>query len=188
MAERWVAIPGEPGYEASDMGRIRSLDRAVQSKSGVVKNLRGRVLKLYQRRVDGYVEVSLNRQRNRYVHQVILESFVGPRPGSVDAMHINGDPGDNRLENLRWGSRRENILDVVRHGRHFSARKTHCLRGHALELPNLQPAKLRTGSRGCLACSRAKGELKLYPERDLLQVSNKHYGKIMIGREDGSEN
>lgn len=48
------------------------------------------------------------------VHQLVLEAFVGPRPkakqGSlIDVLHINGDPTDNRLENLKYGTRGENI-------------------------------------------------------------------------------
>lgn len=56
----------------------------------------------------------------RYIHRLVLETFVGPCPPGMECCHNNGDPADNRLENLRWGTRKDNILDSVRHGTHFS--------------------------------------------------------------------
>ena len=39
-----------------------------------------------------------------------MEAFVGPRPEGNEVLHLNGNPSDNRLENLKYGTRRENIL------------------------------------------------------------------------------
>lgn len=50
------------------------------------------------------------------VHRLVLESFIGPRPKGMEACHNNGDREDNRLENLRWGTRVENADDKRRHG------------------------------------------------------------------------
>lgn len=56
---------------------------------------------------DGRYYVSVNpwrggRQRNRAVHEIVLSTFIGPRPDGADGDHINRDPCDNRLSNLRW--------------------------------------------------------------------------------------
>lgn len=56
-----------------------------------------------------------------YVHRMVLETFVGPCPPGCEARHLNGNPSDNRLENLRWGSPHENFWDSVEHG------TAHCL-------------------------------------------------------------
>jgi hypothetical protein len=53
----------------------------------------------------------------RYVHQVILETFVGPRPPGMECRHLDGNPGNNRLANLCWGTCKENAADTRRHGR-----------------------------------------------------------------------
>jgi len=45
-----------------------------------------------------------------------LETSVGPCPEGHVTRHLNGDPTDNRLENLRWGTRSENQRDSVKHG------------------------------------------------------------------------
>jgi len=68
---------------------------------------------------NGYFKVSLwhkNKQCHKYIHRLLLEAFVGPCPNGCEALHINGDRIDNRLENLRWGTRLENVADMVRHG------------------------------------------------------------------------
>ena len=46
-----------------------------------------------------------------------MRTFVGePQPGQ-EVRHKNGDPSDNRLANLEYGTRTENILDVYRQGK-----------------------------------------------------------------------
>lgn len=58
-------------------------------------------------------------KRHRQVHTLVLEAFVGPRPPGMECRHLNGDATDNRVENLKWGTRKENAQDTMRHGRHF---------------------------------------------------------------------
>lgn len=54
----------------------------------------------------------------RYVHRTILEAFVGPCPEGMECCHADGDPSNNKLENLRWDTRISNIRDSMRHGTH----------------------------------------------------------------------
>jgi DNA-directed RNA polymerase specialized sigma24 family protein len=56
------------------------------------------------------------RKRRRYVHRLVLEAFVGRRPEGMVCCHNDGDPTNNRLDNLRWGTYRENEHDKLRHG------------------------------------------------------------------------
>ena len=51
------------------------------------------------------------------VHQLVLLTFAGPPGAGQEVRHLNGDPKDNRLENLAYGTRTENILDVFRQGK-----------------------------------------------------------------------
>jgi hypothetical protein len=50
------------------------------------------------------------------VHTLIMMLFVGPRPEGMEVAHNNGDPSDNRLENLRYDTRVGNAADMVLHG------------------------------------------------------------------------
>ena len=61
----------------------------------------------------------LERHRRR-VHRLILETFTGSCPKGMEACHNNGIRTDNRLENLRWDTRKNNIGDEIKHGTHYS--------------------------------------------------------------------
>lgn len=140
--ERWAPIPGTGGqYEASSIGRIR--------------NRAGKVRRANRNSKTGYFQIGLRYggvDRSLYVHSLVLEAFVGPRPEHAVTRHLNGNPADNRLENLAWGTPSENARDRVRHGRDRMASKTHCVRGHPLSGDHIQDRS--DGRRLCRACAR----------------------------------
>ena len=106
MVEIWKAIPGYEGlYEVSDQGNVRTFRRGAN----------GRLLKP-GRMPQGHLSVALGRGNSQCVHKLVLLAFVGPAPDRHECCHNNGNPADNRLENLRWGTRSDNIRDAVRHG------------------------------------------------------------------------
>lgn len=118
--ERWLPVVGfEKYYEVSDQGRVRSLRD-------------GRIMRPATHKA-GYRMLGLSgggQKISRQLHRIVLDAFVGPLPDGFVSCHNNGDPGDNRLENLRYDTPRANNLDKVRHGRDHNASKTHCHRGH----------------------------------------------------------
>lgn len=65
----------------------------------------------------GYLRVALRRDGSthlRHVHRLVLLAYVGPCPEGHESLHHDDDPKNNRLANLRWGTRTENRLDAVR--------------------------------------------------------------------------
>lgn len=63
------------------------------------------------------VTISLNgMSRRRFIHEIVLETFVGPCPPGMECRHLNGNSSDNRLSNLRWGTPAENCADKELHG------------------------------------------------------------------------
>jgi hypothetical protein len=136
----WKPIPAYPGYEASDSGQIRSTRTVLKPWMSA-----------------GYQTVSLRRAgvtKKVHVHRLILLTFVGEPDGQLDGCHIDGDRLNNSIENLYWGTRSQNILDQVTHGRHNNARKTHCLRGHEFTEDNTYV--VGAGRRQCKACTLAQ--------------------------------
>ncbi|MBT2485796.1 MULTISPECIES: NUMOD4 motif-containing HNH endonuclease [unclassified Microbacterium] len=124
MSERWKAIPGYEGrYEASDMGRIRSLDRIATLVDGRTRKQRGRILRPTKRR---YWCVCLSEVRPRKfatVHSLVLAAFVGPRPEGMVGRHLDDNRDDNGLANLAYGTQSDNMLDSVRNGTHGSLKQ-----------------------------------------------------------------
>lgn len=116
MTEIWKPIPGWPWYEASSLGRIRSIDRMTVRSNGRPYPRVGVVLKCYANPAGYYVvrlsdEVKPSKQQ--CVHQLIARAFRGPKPevGSW-ARHLNDVQTDNRESNIAWGSPRQNALDI----------------------------------------------------------------------------
>lgn len=184
MAETWRPIPEWEGYyEVSDHGMIRSVDRVVPRAGTSGQRVRGRVMKLWANDA-GYLYV-MGRKRGKskriWVHRSVLEAFVGSRPEGLVCMHLNNDPADNRMENLRWGTQQENIIQSVSEGRQANTKKTHCPRGHKLALPNLNAYILSQGRRACRACYKAtqKYPLKEYGNEFVTEIANDNYARIM---------
>lgn len=106
--EQWRNVAGFDGYQVSDHGRVRSLDRAVACGYGVGFQLRkGRVLKPVG--LQGYRRVGLHScGKGKYlrVHRLVAAAFLGDSVLQVN--HKNGVRDDNRLENLEWVTQSEN--------------------------------------------------------------------------------
>lgn len=149
MTETWRDIAGYEGrYQVSDEGGIWS----------VTKN---RPMTPYLHAV-GYLAVGLwdgERRATAYLHRLIADAFLGPAPScSHEVCHTDGDPINNAVDNLRWGTRADNMHDAVRHGTHFQSGKTHCKRGHEFTPDNTQTNG--AGHRRCRTCTRARIAMK----------------------------
>lgn len=118
--EHWKPVLGyESFYEVSDQGRVRSLDREVPHRKSGFLRLRGRVLVENGSHAGGYRQVMLSNGGKlvaRKIHRLVLESFVGPKPEGAEARHVDGNPANNRLTNLCWGTHAENEKDKRLHG------------------------------------------------------------------------
>lgn len=110
-------VPGFSGYRVGSDGSVWSCLRGctwrrLRHRQSTSKNTR-------RCKKGTYISAMLSRdsvQHNRLVHVLVLEAFVGPRPEGQEARHLDGDPTNNRLNNLAWGTRSENFDDMRRHG------------------------------------------------------------------------
>lgn len=159
-SERWLPVVSWEGlYEVSDLGRVRSLDRLIAGRSSSRRRYRGRILTLGGNPA-GYLVVSLwdaPRVESRFVHQLVAEAFIGTRPDGLVIRHLDGDRSNNRPGNLAYGTYSENNYDIITHGRHHNANKTHCRNGHEYTPENTKVVLRRDGvfsERLCMTCRR----------------------------------
>lgn len=99
MGEEWRPVPGfEDLYEVSDRGRVRSIERETPA------GRRGGTIKSPGRAGRGYPQAHLWKEGERYaryVHDLVLEAFRGPRPEGHQASHLDGDLENNRSRTSR---------------------------------------------------------------------------------------
>jgi hypothetical protein len=114
IEERTIAE--DERYSVDTAGRVFS-----QQRPGVLYRKQLRPSPQYR----GHMAVCLGRGKTRFIHRLVLEAFVGPCPAGLKGCHKDGDPADNRLDNLRWGTRRSNYEDSVRHGTAYLVRGSH---------------------------------------------------------------
>jgi hypothetical protein len=123
-AEAWRSIDGYEGiYEVSDLGRVRSLPRATPYR-GSTRRRGGQILKAYPGNY-GHLSLHLHRDGNAFghgVHRLVLEAFVGPCPEGMQGCHRDDDPANNRLDNLEWGTPKQNQSQSHERGRSYYAR------------------------------------------------------------------
>lgn len=111
--EEWKAIPGYVGYyEASTLGRIRSVDRKIPNKVGVIGkrrylNLKGKLMKLciaFIGDLPRYIVVLQKQRKSKCVEvdNVIASTFIPKPEHKVKVAHKNGKKLDCRVENLYW--------------------------------------------------------------------------------------
>lgn len=151
--EQWRPVAGFEGlYEVSNLGRVKTLRRY-----GVPERIH-KGHRNTHRAHDGHIDICLRKDGRNFstqAHRLVMLAFVGPRPDRADIRHLNGDPTDNRLVNLAYGSRSENLRDQVRHGVHFSALRTHCPKNHPYDEENTYYKPSRP-NRICRTCQRER--------------------------------
>lgn len=89
----WKSVPSFKDVEASDTGNVR--------RSGIELKQSNRVRNYRCVNIDG---------KRILVHRLVLLAFIGMPKEGEECLHLNDDPTDNRLENLRWGSHKENMM------------------------------------------------------------------------------
>lgn len=115
--ENWKDVSGFEGkYQVSDLGRVKSLDR-VRAKHRYPEKILNSANRLTH---DGYARVTL-RDDNGVNHEFRVNKLVAltflPNPlRKATVNHKDGNKLNNKLTNLEWATRSENMKHAYRHG------------------------------------------------------------------------
>lgn len=107
MTEEWREIPGFPGYEISDLARVRSFKRGLPKILSPTCGKRG------------YLRLALYRDGKPFyfnIHQLVALVFVSGQKDGLIVCHGLGGVSDNSPRNLRWDTISANAIDASRLG------------------------------------------------------------------------
>jgi hypothetical protein len=118
--ENWRLIAEAPDYAVSSFGRVKRI-RADRLGRGLGKVLRTPLGD------KGYPVCSLHvdgKQLHRCVYKLVCTAFSGPKPTPKhEVRHLDGNPLNNRADNLKWGTSAENKADCLRHGTRYQGER-----------------------------------------------------------------
>lgn len=158
--EKWKSINEE--YEVSNLGRIR------RTKNNRTKYLKPEVLK------KGYLRVSIweNGVRKRMlVHRLVAQMFIPNKDKTKTQIdHINNNTSDNRVENLRWVTPKENIQHSIEQGRFVTEIKIKALKNIRMTDDRLKKLKKQGFKKGNIPWNKGKKGLQTHTEEWKLQA------------------
>lgn len=119
MKEEWRPVVGYEGfYEVSNFGAVKSLPRRVPHYTGASFVRKGGDLKIT---ITGlYPQVNLSKEgrtKTHMVHRLVAAAFLGARPKGFHVRHLDGDKWNASATNLAYGTAKQNMEDMARHGR-----------------------------------------------------------------------
>lgn len=111
MNEYWKDIPNYAGFMVSNLGRIKTIERIINYGNRMCLR-KEKILKPHKSKVGYYTVAPF--QKTTTVHKLVAFTFLGVRPLNSVIEHINGDYLDNRVENLRYVTHKENTQNALR--------------------------------------------------------------------------
>lgn len=113
--ELWKPVPSYPGVMASSWGRIKLPEREGTMPNGSERKYRTKPIYGVKTRSSKAARHTYMGIQNRFlgnlkVHRLVCEAFHGVAPHAKQiVIHIDEDATNNRPENLRWGTQKENL-------------------------------------------------------------------------------
>lgn len=112
MKEIWklITINDNSKYEISNFGRIRKINKDYRSPKYTYLKL-GKLKPYYN------ISLTINSKQKTYlVHRLVAQTFI-PNPNNFPQVsHIDGNKGNNKVDNLEWCTSKQNINHAINNG------------------------------------------------------------------------
>lgn len=159
-------IPGFPGYHISKEGKLYNKGHPVKT--------------FYHKRYERTKSRNGNLSKNVKIHRLVAEAYI-PNPNNLPVvMHLDDNPLNNKVSNLKWGTQKDNVRDAISKGRLKVSGKDNPMYGvhrFGIESPNasLSLRKIRRIDR-----LKLRGNTNRYIAKRL-RVSNATIGNYLKG-------
>jgi hypothetical protein len=140
--EIWKNIEGYPGYQVSNMGRVKSLVKAYRREEIILKG---------SPNTTGYILVQLypepRKRKSLLVHRLVMLTFQpNPMMDELEVNHKDLDTTNNKMSNLEWVTQKENKEHYVASDKFKTAVRENMPKGedqHLSKLTNEQVIEIR---------------------------------------------
>ena len=149
MDRIWKDIEGFEGkYQVSNFGEVKALERTVMNNGGVQRK-HERILK-QNTSSNRHAMVILCKDGKTYpklVHRLVALAFI-PNPENKPVVdHIDTNPYNNRVDNLRWATTRENCMNPLTRIHNSISKMGHPYRGRKLTPEEIEKIRLANTGR-----------------------------------------
>ena len=151
--EKWKRINKE--YEISSYGNLK------RTKDGKARLIKPEILK------KGYLRVAIyeNGKRKRYlVHRLVAEYFIPNPLNKSQVDHINNKTSDNKVENLRWVTPKENVQHSIEQNRFVTDKKINAYKVRKLTKEQINNLKKQGFQKGSIPWNKGKKGLYSHTE------------------------
>lgn len=155
--EIWKPIEGYEGlYEVSNTGKVKSLEKYVKNKS----KLQFRPERVLKPGGDNYYIVALckdGKVSGKAVHRLVAQAFIPNPENKPNIDHIDANPKNNHVSNLRWVTQSENLMNPVSRKHISDAKSGHSYWGRPLT--DEEKAKISKANKGRVFSEEHKRKL-----------------------------
>jgi hypothetical protein len=147
MTEEWRPIFGG-SYSVSSAGRVRRETPGRRTSAG-------KLLALTKMKIGylSFAPVVNGKNRTTYIHAVVAEAFLGPRPSGHEINHIDGDKTHNDRSNLEYVSHAANMAHAARIGLMVAGERHPACRISNVMMMEIRAAR-RAGEKGVIVAKR----------------------------------